>query len=152
MLEDTPLYSLLVRVKYAKPEGQFWIECFTDDLKERILNLIRDDQLTKQGIDEAGKVIGYYSYVTELITRGRKQQGDHYTLNDTGDFFRSMFVTALPDSIVIDATSNSFKEMSIQEWYNDGILGLTDENLQKVIIDVQKKYADQIAELLYGNR
>lgn len=150
MLEETELYKMLYRVKTAPSEDLLWLNCFNTELKNKILNLIREDQLTKEGIDEAGKVIGYYSYLTELITKGRKQEGDPYNLKDTGSFYRSMFVIPLRDGIVIDANSATFDEMKKQEWYSDGILGLTDENLQKVIIDVQKKYEEQIAAIFYG--
>lgn len=139
-----------MRVKTGKNDDQVWIECFTQDLRKEIVRLIQEDQLTDKGVDEAGVVIGYYSYVTELITKGRKQEGEHFNLDDTGSFYRSMFVMPFRDSFVIDANSATFEEMKSQEWYRDEILGLTDENLQKVIDKIGEKYREQMELLLYG--
>ena len=55
------------------------------------------------GTDIDNNVIGYYSYATELITRGKKQEGKHYTLNDTGYFYDSFKIDVFNDYIVIDA-------------------------------------------------
>lgn len=151
MLEETELYRMLMRVKTGPNDDQVWIECFTQDLRREIIRLIQEDQLTQKGIDEAGEIIGYYSYLTELITNGRKQEGDHFDLNDTGDFYRSMFVTPLRDGFVIDANSSSFREMQSQDWYSDGILGLTDENLQQIIEKIKDRYRGQIQKLLFGS-
>lgn len=150
MLEETELYKMLYRVKTGPGDDQVWIECFTQELRTEIVKLIQEDQLTRKGVDEAGEIIGYYSYFTELITKGRKQEGDHFTLNDTGSFYRSMFVMPFRDSFIIDADSNTFAEMQTQDWYSDGILGLTDENLQKIIDKIGQKYRDQLHKLLFG--
>jgi hypothetical protein len=151
MLEETELYNTLVRVARGKSDNQVWMECFTQDLKTEIILLIQQDQLTAKGVDEAGRVIGLYSYLTELITKGRKQEGEHFTLDDTGSFYRSMFITVFNDSFVIDANSSTFEEMKLQDWYTDGILGLTDGNLQKVIDKIRQKYQQQMELLLYGS-
>jgi len=150
MLEETELYKTLLRVRTGKNDDQIWIESFTQDLRKEIVKLIQQDQLTEKGIDEAGVVIGYYSYLTELISNGRKQEGDKFNLDDSGSFYRSMFVTPFRDGFVIDASSQTFNEMKSQEWYRDEILGLTDENLQKVIDEIGKKYREQMESLLYG--
>lgn len=150
MLEETELYKTLMRVRTGKSDDQVWIECFTQDLRKEIVRLIQQDQLTAKGVDEAGVVIGYYSYLTELITKGRKKKGDHFNLDDTGSFYRSMFVIPFRDSFVIDANSATFEEMKSQEWYRDEILGLTDENLQKVIDKIGEKYREQMEFLLFG--
>jgi len=150
MLEETELYKMLWRVKMAPSDELVWIQSFTTELKNMILKLIKEDQLTAQGIDEAGEVIGYYSYVTELITKGRKQQGDPYNLNDTGAFYRSMFVTPLRDSFVIDADGNKGQDDLFTK-YGEGIIGLTDENLQKVVNEIAIKYRAQMEQLFYGS-
>ncbi len=120
-----------------------WLDAHTPQVKEDILNLIREAQLMAEGVDENNEIIGTYSYMTELISGGRKQEGDPYNLNDTGEFFRSMYIKVLKDSIIIDADS---QKMEDQDWWSISILGLTQENLQL--------YADMVKEnfILYARR
>jgi hypothetical protein len=130
-------------------EAVAWLEAFTPQMKREILDWIRKDQLTDKGIDSDGRVIGYYSYVTEIISRGRKQQGAHYTLDDTGALYRSMYVTVLREAIEINADDGKIKD---QEWYTTKIIGLTDENTQKLIAEVKKRYIAIFRKVLFGNR
>jgi len=120
-----------------------WLNAHTSQVKEDILNLIREAQLMAEGVDEDNQIIGTYSYMTELISGGRKQEGDPYNLNDTGEFFRSMYIKVLSDSIIIDA---NYQKMEDKDWWSISILGLTQENLQL--------YADMVKEnfILYTRR
>ena len=43
-----------------------------------------------------------------------------------------MFIIVLRDAFIVDASSESFKEMQNQDWFTNRILGLTDENLEKL--------------------
>tara|TARA_R110000764_G_scaffold36200_2_gene80884 strand:+ start:11550 stop:11993 length:444 start_codon:yes stop_codon:yes gene_type:complete len=104
-----------------------WFEANDTLVKTTILDLIRIKQLTEQGIDENQNIIGQYSAVTDMLTNGDKAEGDNFTLDDTGHFYRSMFVTVLKDSILIDADYN---KMTDQNWWTIDILGLTDKNLE----------------------
>lgn len=104
-----------------------WIESHTDQVKDIILNLIRNDQLFNEGVDENEEIIGTYSFYTQILSDGRKKQGEPYNLKDTGEFYRSMLVKVLSDSIIIDA---NFTKMEDQNWWRIGILGLTEENLE----------------------
>lgn len=150
MLEGTAVYELMQRAVQVPNDKEMFIRSFNDDLKKEVLKLIQDDQLTRQGVDEDGSVIGTYSPVTEAITRGRKRAGDHYTLEDSGSFYRSMFVQVFGDGIEIDASSQTYSEMQGQSWWTDGILGLTDENLQKIIESLKERYANELQRLLQG--
>jgi|TARA_R110001599_G_scaffold79380_8_gene215080 hypothetical protein len=120
-----------------------WFDAHTDELKETILNLIRQDQLVEEGVDANEEIIGYYSYLTEVMTDGRKKMGEPYNLKDTGAFFRSMFVKVLNDSIYIDA---DYEKMEDQNWWSIDILGLTEDNLEI--------YAEMVKEnfILYARR
>ena len=120
-----------------------WFDAHTDELKETILNLIRQDQLVEEGVDANEEIIGYYSYLTEVITNGEKKMGEPYNLKDTGAFFRSMFVKVLNDSIYIDA---DYEKMEDQNWWSIDILGLTEDNLEI--------YAEMVKEnfILYARR
>ena len=120
-----------------------WFDAHTDELKLTILNLIRQDQLVEEGVDANEEIIGYYSYLTEVMTDGRKKMGEPYNLKDTGAFFRSMFVKVLNDSIYIDA---DYEKMEDQNWWSIDILGLTEDNLEI--------YAEMVKEnfILYARR
>lgn len=124
-----------------------WIDAHSDEVKEEILNLIRDEQLMEEGVDANNDIIGTYSYLTEVLSGGRKRMGDPYNLNDTGAFFRSMFIKVLSDSILIDADS---AKMEDQNWWSVDILGLTEENLDTYAKMVKENfilYARRVLEL-----
>jgi len=123
-----------------------WVELFTYDLKKEILlSWIQNDQLIKQGIDSEGNVIGHYSEATEIISGGLKKAGDRYTLKDTGDFFSSMFITVFFDYIEIDA---DFDKMINQEWYREQIIGLSYENIQRLVQKAKYNYPTYVRRVL----
>jgi len=125
-----------------------WFEANDNLVKKSILDLIRINQLTQQGIDENEKIIGHYSAVTDMITRGRKAEGEHYTLDDTGGFYRSMYVVVLRDSIVIEA---DFQKMTDQDWWTIDILGLTQKNLDLYAQMVKENYIKYARRILGVN-
>jgi hypothetical protein len=124
-----------------------WLNTFDNATLKQIIDWIQKDQLTNKGIDKNGDVIGTYSYVTELISGGRKQQGDHYTLDDTGDFYRSMYVQVLRESIVINANANKGLDNLFVK-FGTGIIGLTDENLGKLKEMARKSYIKTAKKIL----
>jgi hypothetical protein len=140
------LHQLLRRERLLS-DALLWYSVFDTNLKNQILNWVKIDQLTNKGIDKDGDVIGYYSPVTELINP-EKKAGDPYTLDDTGAFYESMYVQILKDSIVINA--NPIKgEDNLFFKYGNGIIGLTNENIQKLTIEVKKRYIKEIKRTLF---
>jgi hypothetical protein len=137
----------MMRRRLLLSESLVWVNTFDSNLKLKILDWIRDDQLTQRGVDSDGDIIGLYSLTTSFINP-RKSFNTHFTLNDTGDFYRSMFVKVFLDRILIDANSNSFSEMTQQEWFTDKILGLTDGNIELLRIEVKKGYTEAIRKAL----
>jgi hypothetical protein len=147
MLYDTAIGVLLRKTRLLS-EAEAWVKSIDQNVQETIIKeYIQKDQLKGQGIDETGQVIGYYSEVTEMITRGRKMAGDHYTLEDTGAFFRSMYVVVLLDSIVIEANPVKDNENLFVK-YGDGIIGLTDENKTKFGEIVKEKFIQYVRDTL----
>lgn len=127
-------------------EVQAWFDSITPDLKTTIIReWIQTDQLTRLGVDEDGSIIGFYSEFTEFLSGGRKRAGDHYTLDDTGQFYSSMFIQVLVNELVIDA---DFRKMEDQDWWREEILGLTDENLQKLINRAKDGYINYARRIL----
>lgn len=143
------IYELLSRAARIPSDAEMFILAFNEDLKKEVIRLIQDDQLTDKGVDEAGAVIGYYSAVTEIISKGKKRAGDHYTLEDSGSFYRSMLVQVFGSGLEIDASSQTYTEMQGQSWWNDGILGLTDENLQRIIEMVKARHQKELSRILF---
>lgn len=147
-LMETAAGELLVRAKILK-DAEAWLQAMTPDLNRVILTRwIQQDQLFTRGVDATNKIIGLYSITTEIISRGRKRAGEPFTLYDTGAFYRSMFIDVLQDSFIVGARSGSYYEMLDQYWWTDEILGLTDENLQKLIEAVKVKYSTYVLRVL----
>jgi len=146
MIGETAIDKHLKKTKLLF-DSVAWLDAHTPQVKEDVLNLIREAQLMAEGVDENNEIIGTYSYMTEVISGGRKQEGDPYNLNDTGEFFRSMYIKVLADSIIIDA---NYQKMEDKDWWSISILGLTQENLDKYAQMVKEnyiKYARKVLEL-----
>ena len=114
-----------------------WFQANNKEVKETVVKLIQEGQLIAEGVDSTGNVIGYYSAFTEILSGGRKREGDPYTLEDTGEFFRSMFVQVLADSIKINA---DYAKMNDKDWWDLNILNLTEENLTKYVEKIKENY------------
>ena len=140
----------MVRRRRLLSESLVWFNAFDTDLKNTILNWIREDQLTKEGIDADGDVIGFYSLTTSFIDPTKKFNS-HFTLDDSGSFYKSMFLQVLSDRILFDANSETFEQMQDQDWYTDRILNLTDENIQKLKVALKAKYIEAVRRVLLGN-
>jgi len=142
---NTRLGETLRRTKLLN-DSIAWLEANTTELKMKaIREWIQKDQLTEKGVDSKNQIIGFYSLATEFITDGRKREGDPYDLNDSGSFYRSMFVLLLRDAIVFDADS---EKMSDQHWWKNEILNLTEENLQKYTDEIRKNYVKYARKIL----
>jgi hypothetical protein len=129
-----------------------WLRVFQNEpFKRWIMDLVRQDQLFKHGIDEDGDVIGEYSEATEMMNP-QKLAGTHYTLFDTGDFYNSFVIFVGNQYFEIEADT---VKMESENWWvinsitKNAILGLTDENKTKLAFEVKKRYIKE-ARLLLG--
>lgn len=84
--------------------------------------------------DVNGNPIGFYSKATEVITNGRKKEGQPFTLFDTGRFLPSVFAKVSNDSIFFGATDPKTPEV-LQNLLSTDIFGLQDEDLNTVLQD-----------------
>lgn len=120
-------------------------------LQEFILDLVRQDQLFEQGIDEDGQVIGYYSEFTESINP-EKVAGTHYTLKDSGEFFDSFYIDVFPTYFEINANPIKTNDQGEQEnlfyKYGEGIMGLTNESLEKLGQEILRRYLREVKKYL----
>ncbi len=153
-LKETKLGSLLNVTRIALKMDVIWLRVFSDPtFKRYILDLVRQDQLFKEGIDEDGDIIGTYSEATEMMNPS-KVAGTPYTLFDTGDFYNSFVIFVGKQVFEIEADTI---KMENENWWvrnnisKDAILGLTDENKDKLAQKVKEKYIAE-ARILLGIR
>lgn len=155
MLMDTILGQQLRKVNLLS-ERVFWRTAFNDPaFKRYILDLIREDQLFNQGVDSDGDIIGYYSEWTEMMNPDKKA-GTPYTLKDTGKFYESMIIYIYDNLIEIDADpikkNEKGEETNLFYEYGENIVGLTEENQEKVGLILADKYRAQIIQVLSINQ
>lgn len=128
----------------------FWYETFmSGKTRKEILDWIRIEQLQKKGVNADNEIIGFYSYATELISGGVKQEGTPYTFEDTGEFYRSMYMVILKDAIVFEANPIKGNDNLFQK-YGSNIINLNKANREKLRTLVKDKYIGQLKEILYG--
>ena len=146
---DNILGDLLKRTKVLY-DSIVWFSSFDTELKTKIIGWIQKDQLLK-GIDEDGDIMGLYSKWTEIINP-KKIAGTPYTLFDTGAFYKSMFIDVLTDFFVVDADpikiDEEGKKTDLFKVYGDGIVGLTEESLDKLQIELKNKYIEYVRKIL----
>ncbi len=125
-------------------QNAIWVKVLSDEnFKKWILDLVRQEQLFKEGVDEDNEVIGYYSEWTEMMNP-KKVAGTHYTLFDTGEFYGSFELRVGKNYFEIDAdplkkddngeTTNLFYK------YSTAILGLTNESKDKLAQELIRRY------------
>ena len=127
----------LEKVKKVQPnELNDAIFTFLISIEKEILDINRREQLLK-GVDANNDPLfskrhqrGVYSKATEQISGGRKVAGTHYTLEDTGDFFKGFFLEFDKDRLLFG--SRDSKTSLLIGDYGD-IFGLTPKNLSTLI-------------------
>ena len=138
-------------VNYLKPT-EVWLRVFSDiNLQNTIIvEYIQQDQLFERGVDESGEIIGFYSAYTEMLTNGRKKEGEPYNLFDTGDFYRSMVFLLGKDFFEIDA--DPIKENdNLFTKFGEGIIGLTEQSKEKLQMELLERYEKEVRRILQGN-
>jgi len=151
---ETKLGETLQKVQLLN-ESQAWIESITPELQqEYIEKWIKGDQLFRKGVDEDGDLLGVYSFTTEILSKGRKKAGTHYTFLDTGQFYQSIYIKVLTNSLIVDG---DFELMKDKNWWyennldQDKILGLIDENFEKFTKEIAVNYSKYVRRILGVN-
>lgn len=91
-------------------------------------------QLNEKSKDIFGDAIGFYSYATEVITKGRKKEGEPFDADDTGSFLSKLYAKVENGMIVFGSTDSKVGEiLNSDNWLSKDLFGLTDQDLEKVI-------------------
>ena len=144
LFAKTDINKVLNKAKSLGGYNQsLWVKCFDVEFRNKIVKWVQEYQFQK-GLDIDGNIIGRYSERTEQINPN-KVTGTPFTLKDTGDFYRSMFVSVFADSIEVDGDVTKFED---SKWYYDRILGMTEETLVLFKQEMKEKYIKNVREIL----
>lgn len=145
-----------LRNKVAQAENNInsgkWVQQIIYDNEAYIVDLNAEEQLYEQGVNSLGVSISDYapySPVTIEIKKAKGQPTNRITLRDEGDFESSFFLEVGQNQFEIKASD--WKTEELIKKYGRQILGLTNENIEKLIWDFI--YPDLLSKLkneLYG--
>lgn len=145
-----------LRNKVAQAENNInsgkWVQQIIYDNEAYIVDLNAEEQLYEQGVNNLGVSISDYapySPVTIEIKKAKGQPTNRVTLRDEGDFESSFFIEVGQNQFEIKASD--WKTEELIKKYGRQILGLTNENIEKLIWDFI--YPDLLSKLkneLYG--
>ena len=106
---------------------------FIRSIEKDLLDLEKK-RISQDSKDIFGNPIGFYSYWTEVMTNGKKKQGQPFTGDDTGNWFKGFYMQEV--SGVLRFSSRDPKNQLIlnsEHWLSDELFGLTDKELKEVI-------------------
>jgi hypothetical protein len=104
-------------------------------LKEEIIYLNTEGQLY-QGIDSKENSLGEYTlYTMQLKARNGRlnsNQPERITLKDTGEFYDSFRIELTPEFDLLIKYNPQKDDTNLLKEYGADIIGLTDENMEKI--------------------
>ena len=145
MFKNTKAYQLAQTVSKLEEEIVWFSVVDKDEFSNQFVEWVQSQ--LQAGQDGNGNPMGFYSRATEIITQGRKQEGDPYNLFDTGAFYNSMFVVAMADRLNFEADADKAGG-NLYELYGNAITKLTDENFENLKLEVKNGYIKYIKRLL----
>lgn len=125
------VFEFADRLRQNPTQGIF-ISLINEIEKTSTVEDIQEMQWNK-GEDNQGKILGYYSYATEVITKGKKRAGDAYNLFDTGDFRKGLYLAySLSDNFQVNFVINSTdsKTPLLINKLGNRIFGIQNNNIQ----------------------
>lgn len=128
------LYQHLQKAKKLKPKTlERDLFKFITSIRKEFLDKNKE-QIEVDSQDIHGKAIGFYSYATEMISGGKKKQGDPFTGVDTGDWFKGFYMQEVAGVLRIGSTDPKTNEiLNSDNWLSSDLFGLTEENLKELI-------------------
>jgi len=125
----------------------------SNNLLDYIIKLNTESQLFNRGISTDGmKIVPPYAKTTKSIKRRKGQPSTRVTLKDTGDMYKTWEVKL--SKLYITITANLIKkgknkdgnniDINLEIKYGKNIVGLTDENLQKLINKIKREFKKEV--------
>lgn len=106
---------------------------FIRSIEKQILDKNKE-QIFEKSQDIYGQAIGFYSYATEQITKGRKKKGEPFDGKESGDLFKQMYIQEVAGVLRFGSKSPHYADiLKSESWLSTDILGLTDDNLNQLI-------------------
>ena len=146
MLKNTAIGTLIEKLKTLNEEIVWFHALVNEEFKQQFVGWIQEQ--LQSGEDGKGDVMGLYSFATEIISGGEKKEGDPFTLKDSGDFYNSMFLVVMSDSLQLEADYEKPDGTELNLEYGNAITDLNDENIEKIKEIVVEKYIEYINDLL----
>ena len=108
-----------------------------------ILDLNRQEQLYKKGIDSLGLELKPYAVFTIEIKQMLGQPYDRTTLNYSGSFYDGFFLKYDKNNFTLEFNSTDEKTPELIGKYRENIFGLTRENQRKLNYEIIKPELDK---------
>lgn len=140
---------------FLKPE-EVWKRVFLDKTLQNtiIVEYIQQDQLLDKGVSDSGQPLRNkdngrttYSAATEMLSDGRKREGEPYNLLDSGEFYKSMVFLLGKDFFEIDADPIKGNDNLFTK-FGEGIIGLTEESKEKLQEELLQRYDKEVRRIL----
>lgn len=152
------LINRLREIKSDLTPDRIWKKVFSNlELQEFIIeDLIQQNQLlqskTGLGLPIRNKDTGSTTYtrLTEILSEGRKKEGDPYNLYDTGEFYKSMKIILGND--FFDVESNPLKlgmvPTNLYDTYGEEIVWLSEDSRNKLRERLLEDYERELKNIL----
>ena len=127
-------------------EDQIIEEITNQKETQEFLIFVLQEQLFQSGEDGLGNSLGSYTPLTVSIKKRKGQPTDRITLKDTGDFYKSYFITAFKGGFIIDANAEK-KDTDLFERYGEDILLPTPESLDLIAEYYEERLIEYIKKL-----
>lgn len=112
---------------------------------EADLTALNKKQLNEDSKDIYGDAIGFYSYATEVITKGAKKKGEPFDAKDTGAFLDGLYAKIQGENIYFGSKDPKTKLiLNSDNWLSKDLFGLSDENLNFIIQEKLKPFVIQL--------
>jgi hypothetical protein len=150
------LINLAQRVKLLDEKLLMQILFRDKSFIDLIIWLNTEEQLFKQGIDSQGKKLQsafaqygqVYANFTIRMKELKNQPFDRVTLKDEGDFYESFDVLLTPAYDFVITADTLKEDNDLREIWGDAIIGLTDENMNKIIQEAKEIILPHVREYI----
>lgn len=135
-MSDLPILKKAIGLNF----DSFFSNIWKSKSVQNYIELLNKEQLRRsedsKGVqlsykDVKGNIRTGYSPLTAKLSKGRKKIGQPFNLFDTGEFYRSIKATPELKGVDIDAYFQK-EDTNLEKKFGKDIIGLTDENLQKL--------------------